>query len=812
MFYAFFLANRTNKMKHHFKYLTAASLFMGGVCASHAAPYEGTIYWTSQDNQPGDRMDNQTAFSPDGNPDNRFATPEDVNWENCDVVFDAQYTGDGSGTSSSQGVNQIRGPQNDLIIKSFTVTDNWNGSIDNNKNALWLNGWDSDPGRKILLTVKEDVNVYSAIGGNNQPQYWGLSARNVNIDIANDGRVERGVRFTGLSSLTTSGDFTVIKSGNVHMANVKYGTDPSDFGGITIGNNMTMTDIGEFSASGSSKFEVKKNFSITNAQYIRLDSIRFTVSSGGEQINDQVSGGIFVGGNVNVDSALEFNTNSAATFNVKGDVTLKNIGTMSNEGQYSGGIHLFNTGEYYGKSVGGIDVGGNFTIENSRLDAHSAGFLKVGGDFVMKSLPSTASGIAMGSIGRNGDTVYGGIEIGRNFQAVSMGGIDMTFHGYFKVGGDLDLSDSSILGWFGGAVEIAGSVKSTGGVNLQFDAVDHISVGKNFGLNNLLESRETDYVKVGGDFSMAAGSEVRSFSKGGVNGGAASETNVGFQINGSLNMEDGARFGVFFYDTYAKDSFMSANGINGIGVFYLSKEKIQGNTDTFSNTLVLTNTKDAEFLGSVHQYYHQGEATLPQMRMNIIMNGSAKQVLRMDNVAQWYGKVTVNSGTFLLTKDNTNTSSVDVEVNAGGSFGSSEFETANINSLNINGGAIVAYGWDEWSGYTNAVNVDGEIKIGDAGMSILFDGEGAEDIFVDNFITWTSVYDDNNRKVFEDAFADGKIRLFDSSGREYEIKDLSADGWKLAFTFGQQIVPEPATVATILGAVALGFTAYRRRK
>lgn len=50
------------------------------------------------------------------------------------------------------------------------------------------------------------------------------------------------------------------------------------------------------------------------------------------------------------------------------------------------------------------------------------------------------------------------------------------------------------------------------------------------------------------------------------------------------------------------------------------------------------------------------------MRMNIIMNGSAKQVLKMDNVAQWYGKVTVNNGTFLLTKDNTNTSSVDVEV------------------------------------------------------------------------------------------------------------------------------------------------------
>lgn len=785
---------------------------MGGVCASHAAPYEGTIYWTSQDNQPGDRMDNQTAFSPDGNPDNRFVNPGDVNWENCDVVFDAQYTGDGSGTSSSQGVNQIRGPQNNLIIKSFTVTDNWNGSIDNNKSTLWLNGWDSDPGKETLLIVNGDVNIHSGINGNNRPQYWGLIAQNINIDIANDGRTERGVRFAGLSSLSTSGDFTVARAGNVRMAYVTSGNSTDDFGGVTIGGSMTATDIGEFSANYSSKFEVKKNFDISNATYIRLDTVRFTVSGGGEPVNDEVAGGIFIGGNVNVDTAWEFNTNSATSFNVEGNVTLKNIGVRNDEGQYGGGIHLFNTGEYWGKRVGGVDIGGDFAIENARLDAHSAGYLKVGNDFIMKSLPSTASGIAMGSIGRNGDTVYGGIEIGRNFQAVSMGGIDMTFHGYFKVGGDLDLSDSSILGWFGGAVEIAGSVKSTGGVNLQFDAVDHISVGKNFGLNNLLESRETDYVKVGGDFSMAAGSEVRSFSKGGVNGGAASETNVGFQINGSLNMEDGARFGVFFYDTYAKDSFMSANGINGIGVFYLSKEKIQGNTDTFSNTLVLTNTKDAEFLGSVHQYYHQGEATLPQMRMNIIMNGSAKQVLRMDNVAQWYGKVTVNSGTFLLTKDNTNTSSVDVEVNAGGSFGSSEFETANINSLNINGGAIVAYGWDEWSGYTNAVNVDGEIKIGDAGMSILFDGEGAEDIFVDNFITWTSVYDDNNRKVFEDAFADGKIRLFDSSGREYEIKDLSADGWKLAFTFGQQIVPEPATVAAILGAVALGFAACRRRK
>ena len=60
--------------------------------------------------------------------------------------------------------------------------------------------------------------------------------------------------------------------------------------------------------------------------------------------------------------------------------------------------------------------------------------------------------------------------------------------------------------------------------------------------------------------------------------------------------------------------------------------------------------------------------------------------------------------------------------------------------------------------------------------------------------------------------SDSKLTIKDSSGKEFNLASENISGSTISFEVGSQVVPEPATYATIFGALALAFVAYRRRR
>ena len=75
----------------------------------------------------------------------------------------------------------------------------------------------------------------------------------------------------------------------------------------------------------------------------------------------------------------------------------------------------------------------------------------------------------------------------------------------------------------------------------------------------------------------------------------------------------------------------------------------------------------------------------------------------------------------------------------------------------------------------------------------------------------TSVFDDQNMAALTDAFNDGRMQIRDINGTLYAVKGIQTDNQMLDLIVGA-VIPEPATVAAVLGGLALAFAAYRRRK
>ena len=82
--------------------------------------------------------------------------------------------------------------------------------------------------------------------------------------------------------------------------------------------------------------------------------------------------------------------------------------------------------------------------------------------------------------------------------------------------------------------------------------------------------------------------------------------------------------------------------------------------------------------------------------------------------------------------------------------------------------------------------------------SFLGEGETSLQYNIISFTTEGSSFDATT-VICSDSQLKGKIDLFEAAGTTSVMLTIAA-------------VPEPATVAAILGAVALAFAAYRRRK
>ena len=157
-------------------------------------------------------------------------------------------------------------------------------------------------------------------------------------------------------------------------------------------------------------------------------------------------------------------------------------------------------------------------------------------------------------------------------------------------------------------------------------------------------------------------------------------------------------------------------------------------------------------------------------------------------------KVNVSSGNLILNETTTTHCFLKL---TNGSFGSEN--VINFTDGILNGGSIKVFGKDAFIGFEKATKADG-VKIG-LDFSAITE---AEEYLI------MSIGDTENSTGFDFANAEND---FEIKGLSESLKASLAwkDGYRLVATI-TAAVPEPATVAAMLGAIALGFAAYRRRK
>lgn len=245
--------------------------------------------------------------------------------------------------------------------------------------------------------------------------------------------------------------------------------------------------------------------------------------------------------------------------------------------------------------------------------------------------------------------------------------------------------------------------------------------------------------------------------------------------------------------------YMSFGGLAGTGTINGAS-----NANAAKGYIEFTNTAKSRFDGKIllsdSSFWGGGS----NKEIHLIMNGSSVQ--EFSNSASTISSVTVNSGEVSM-----------VAQNAG--------------ALYLHGGKLSVFN-DDLAQVGNALNADslawgaGTVKLG-IGLS------GNDSIALSGALSKSGLGD----LKLELAFADGVAEMFEGLGEDLnldytlisydsnegvaagDVSIIAPSGFKYTLNFGENAltlnvsaVPEPATVAAILGALALGLAIYRRRK
>ncbi len=245
--------------------------------------------------------------------------------------------------------------------------------------------------------------------------------------------------------------------------------------------------------------------------------------------------------------------------------------------------------------------------------------------------------------------------------------------------------------------------------------------------------------------------------------------------------------------------YMSFGGLAGTGTINGAS-----NANAAKGYIEFTNTAKSRFDGKIllsdSSFWGGGS----NKEIHLVMNGSSVQ--EFSNTASTISSVTVNSGEISM-----------VAQNAG--------------ALYLNGGKLSVFN-DDMAQVGNVLNADslawgaGTVKLG-IGLT------GNDSISLSGALSKSGSGD----LKLELVFADGVAQMFEDLGEdlnaEYtlisydsnegvaagDVSIIAPSGFKYTLNFGENAltlnvsaVPEPATVAAILGALALGLALYRRRK
>ncbi len=352
--------------------------------------------------------------------------------------------------------------------------------------------------------------------------------------------------------------------------------------------------------------------------------------------------------------------------------------------------------------------------------------------------------------------------------------------------------------------------------NIQFggDAagVCKMTAGDNIGQDTtMIESACMKYLTVTGDFNIY-GNSVVSFNVWNEDTSVVHSENVpDIAIDGVVRMtpsSDGKlptlnllnRVGTSDWHSEkpapgATNTFIKIGGLDGRGVFTNNSRTLESSTVK----LIFTNEVDCEFSGTFTEKPSSDVTTVMSVKM--AGENGKKQIIRAD--AQFTGTVEVESGT-LIMKSSTALGKLTM---TGGAFGGIDGGVT-VSGADWYGGDIILYSADALnSEIADKITVDGKLsKLGNGPIGVDFNGYEVLSENIDNEEFFYELLTATERE----GFSDDANEDFYAKNLENCFANFEWVGNTLTVSFAS--VPEPAAVAALIGAFALGVAAWRRRR
>ena len=241
--------------------------------------------------------------------------------------------------------------------------------------------------------------------------------------------------------------------------------------------------------------------------------------------------------------------------------------------------------------------------------------------------------------------------------------------------------------------------------------------------------------------------------------------------------------------------YAKIGGLDGMGVFTNNSRTMESSTVK----LIFTNEVDCEFSGEFSEKPADDVTTVMSVKM--AGENGKKQIIHAD--AQFSGTVEVESGT-LIMKSSTALGKLTMR---GGAFGGID-GGVKVSGADWYGGDIVFHNAETFfGGYADKITIDGTFtKSAEGKIGVDFSGLDAALLIEDG----NNVFDLITANALEGLFSSDANDDFEAKNLLNAIADFAWVGNTLTVTFSQ--VPEPAAVAALIGAFALGIAAWRRRR
>lgn len=746
-------------------------------------------------------------------------------WANADVIISPEFMNN----------DHIAGVNADWTVKSLTFAD---GIGPGNKQYIW---WENEHGGAHYgagktVTVLENVNINTELGGPGQWNWWRwVVGGDFIIDIAPT-RAARNMTMHGLNGLiigseTSEGNFIVENVGNFNMHYIGAATEVFGEGvGVKVYGDFTVRNAGYFSMHA-----------ISNGLYIKGDLIGENFNIDADHTGEFTfwninSGGAHIGGNVSMKNIGIFNMiNAIGGVYIGGNVELKNnVGDFEMSGA-QGGVVINKSFIADGiknifieniKGGDGIRINGGVSLSNmNTFRANNSDGFYVGGDVTSAN---NDGWFDVYGIGRIDWQAKGGVHFaGASTDLRGFYGINMEAVGFFRAEGDFYTN------------QIAGDTAGLGENDVQ---IGTLLFDKNFEINGNANLGRSAYIKIGGDLNLKGTANAMFGQTYGADGQMVSSSNAGVEILGNMNFDSGTKFGTWFRSVeedpnrYAKNQFINVGGLDGTGILYTTNENVIDKTEAYSVTYTINSTGNSRFEGEIHQYTAGGNGSSPShaqetdwenMKLNIVKNGAGTQSIIIRGYdSLWRGTVTVNEGTLKLFTPTSERVKVDLTLN-GGSL-AVEYEKEGIHNPDEDYMGYIRAGKIDIAGDTNIIfDVTKYYEGGYEADLIKADevsGSGIATLVLDldaNYFTEGQVVEDLELRIFQIAdnnyeWADALVKvMYNGSDISYKFSKLVAHfdaNTNEVYAVLTGIVPEPAAVSAILGAIALAFAAYRRRR